>query len=360
MLDLLKEDGVLCSQGAKAGIMKKQSTYWSCEMVGTSEVKKWTDPLTQRWLMIAKQDILPKLEERCSGLRPLFESATEKAREQAEKALRPFEAKILAEIRAEKKKAEDDTKAEREKSVREAHQKLDTMKRNLDVWMRYISQSGSEANIQECVFSNLFTDGKIKSRFFIDKLGNKVRLGLVWSFGVGAVSRYDWGVGKLNELWRRLNRMDGEDKAELDYLEKSAADDINTIQGVTMKVDVIDVERPNGDRFIPAVYMNDWINARVSPADLKERGKSFLFQTDGIKPTNAEEDRFYGAMCDNIRSNMKGEKGYGLDLGFASAILPSLIAEFSQDGTGRSMYSLWDGADAKFMKWAFGNSLSFE
>ena len=349
MLGALKEDGVRCSQGVNKGIMKKQSTYWSCDMVGTSEVKKWTEAENQRWLMIGKTDILPKLEERIAGLRPLFESATENAREKAEKALRPNELKMLLELRAERKKEADETARKNSKLLQDAGARLKRYKENY--WM-----TGMEA-----MKGDPFQQQSRKlEHYFIDELGNRVVLGLEW----GGLDNY-----KLNQLWRDFNRMDeatDPDPRNVDYKQMSAARDIMAINPENNKPRLvgIGVERADGSVFIPASYIHDWVYNSVSLAERGRVGREGYsnWHTDNKKPTNAEEDDFYGAMVQTVRRTMRNAtfQSYGL----AIHILPQMVARFSdwtQSKAKRGKWEEeWDANPEAFMKEAFGKAFDLE
>ena len=349
MLGELREDGVRCSQGVNKGIAKKQSTYWSCDMVGKSEVKKWTEAENQRWLMIGKTDILPKLEGRIEGLRPLFESATENAREKAEKALRPNELKMLLELRAERKKEADAEARRNSKLLQDAGARLKRYEENYWMLGNY-KMKGDPFKEKSPQLSH----------YFIDELGNKVVLGLTW----GGLDLH-----KLNRLWRDFNRMDeatDPDPRNVDYKQMSAARDIMAINPEKNKPSLfsIGVERADGSVFIPASYIHDWVYNSVS---LAQRNKADTagysnWHTDNKKPTNAEEDDFYGAMVQTVRRTMRDAtfNSYGL----AIHILPQMVARFSswtQSKAKRGKWEEeWDANPEAFMKEAFGKAFDLE
>jgi hypothetical protein len=318
-------------------------------MVGTSEVKKWTEAENQRWLMIGKQDILPKLEGRIEGLRPLFESATENAKEKAEKALRPNELKMLLELRAERKKEADETARKNSKLLQDAGARLKRYKENY--WM-----TGKE----EMTGDPFEQQSRKLEHYFIDELGNKVVLGLTW----GGLDLH-----KLNQLWRDFNRMDeatDPDPRNVDYKQISAARDIMALNPENNKPSLfsIGVERADGSVFIPASYIHDWVYNSVSLAQRNKKDTAGYsnWHTDNKKPTNAEEDDFYGAMVQTVRRTMRDAtfNNYGL----AIHILPQMVARFSDwtqsKATRGKWEEEWDANPEAFMKEAFGKVFDLE
>jgi hypothetical protein len=345
----LKEIGLVCSQGVNKGIMKKQSTYWSCEMVGTSGVKKWTEAETQRWLMIGKTDIVPRLEDRITGLRPLFESAIETAKKNAEGELNKVEMKTLMDLRAERKKEADAEARKNSKLLQDAGARLKRYKENY--WM-----TGREA-----MKGDPFQQQSRKlEHYFIDELGNRVVLGLEW----GGLDNY-----RLNQLWRDFNRMDeatDPDPRNVDYKQMSAARDIMAINPENNKPRLVSigVERADGSVFIPASYIHDWVYNSVSLAERGRVGREGYsnWHTDNKKPTNAEEDEFYGAMVQTVRRTMRNAtfQSYGL----AIYILPQMVARFSDWTPSKAKRGKWeeewDANPEAFMKEAFGKAFDLE
>jgi len=354
MLGLLKEDGVACFRSTARGIGRDHTGIWFCGMIGRESVKRWTEVETQKWLMIGKNEILPRLEERVSALRPLFESATKKAREGAESELNAIERKTLQDVRAERKKQAEEV--ERTKSVKryKADERMAAIRDNFSRGGQY-EMTGDPFNFSPRL-----------DHYFTDKLGNRVSIRMEWG-GDWRIDQ-DMTSWKINKLWRDLGRMDAEkNEEELNLLQREAIEILAKINPAenTKHVVGFSVKRPNGERFIPESYIDDWVLREISPAqrNLKTNGLGF-HQTGGEKPTNAEEDEFYGFMCAVIRKNAKG-KGQGYYRGHnfnlkPEDVLPQLVAECSNWGTAsqrRIWQGEWEEDPGKFMKFAFGRSL---
>jgi len=266
-------------------------------MIGRESVKRWTDAETQKWLMIGKNEILPRLEERVSALRPLFESATKKAREGAESELNAIERKTLQDIRAERKKQADIDERTTSAKRYKADERMAAIRDNFSRGGQY-EMTGDPFNFSPRL-----------DHYFTDKLGNRFTLGIEWG---GGGFEEEMTSAKINKLWRNLGRMDAEkDEEELNYLQREAIETLAKINPAENRPRVVSfsVKRPNGDEFIPAGYIEDWVLQGISIA---QRGTSKyrhlgFFQTQGEKPTNDEEDEFYDFMCAVIRKSLKGK-----------------------------------------------------
>jgi hypothetical protein len=126
----------------------------------------------------------------------------------------------------------------------------------------------------------------------------------------------------------------------------------------------IGVERADGSVFIPASYIHDWVYNSVSLAQRNKKDTAGYsnWQTDNKKPTNAEEDDFYGAMVQTVRRTMRDAtfNNYGL----AIHILPQMVARFSDwtqsKATRGKWEEEWDANPEAFMKEAFGKVFDLE
>ena len=355
MLGLLKEDGVACFRDTARGIGRSHTGIWFCGMIGRESVKKWTEAETQKWLMIGKNDILPRLEERINGLRPLFESATQKARERAEMELNATELKLFRDLLAERKKAAEIYERRQGEQFCRANERLKAIQSNFS--------SGGQYSMTGDPFSRL--SPRI-DHYFTDKLGNRVTLGIEWG---GEKFDDEITSAKLNKLWRDFNRMDEEkDEEELNYLQLEAIKMLAKINPDENKPRVISfaVRRADGSPFIPSSFIDDWVLRDVSIA---QRGTSSFRQygfnqTGGEKPTTSSEDEFYEFMCAVIRKSLKGQqqryyRGFSFNLNPVE-VLPQLIAECSDWSTPsqrRKWQGEWEEDPGKFMNFAFGKSL---